>query len=369
MAKSILDQVLSSKKISAISSFDPEDTAKKLFSILGEREQDILIRRYGLIGQPKVTLEEIGKKYSITRERVRQIENASLKRIRDDFSKNVLNDLELLVREILDDYASIMSENHLIDVLLQPEHKTVSATAHIRFLLNQILHDRFQPVRESSEVYKAWATANASWDLFHETIHHLVDIITSHGEPMPLDVLLDRAKDQVPFDEILHSRYDTIVVNFLDVTKKIEENIFREWGLSHWNSIRPRRMNDKIYLVLKKESKPLHFTDIAKRINEAGFDNRTAYPATIHNELILDDQYVLVGRGIYALTEWGYKPGVVLDVIKDILANSQKPMSRDEIIQEVLKHRLVKRSTVILALMNKKYFKKNEHNNYTLVAR
>jgi hypothetical protein len=111
----------------------------------------------------------------------------------------------------------------------------------------------------------------------------------------------------------------------------------------------------------------MHFVDIAKKINEAGFDTRVAYPATIHNELILDDKYVLVGRGIYALKEWGYKPGVVLDVIKDTIRKAPKPLTRDGIIEEVLKNRMVKRSTVILALMNKKHFAKNPDGSYQLV--
>ena len=117
---------------------------------------------------------------------------------------------------------------------------------------------------------------------------------------------------------------------------------------------------------MKKEADPLHFTEIAKKINEAQFDSRIAYPPTIHNELILDDKYVLVGRGIYALKEWGYQPGIVLDVIKDILTEAKRPMTRDEIIKEVLKNRMVKKSTVVLALMNKKHFKKNANSEYTV---
>lgn len=111
----------------------------------------------------------------------------------------------------------------------------------------------------------------------------------------------------------------------------------------------------------------MHFRKITDTINEIKFDGKKAHPATVHNELILDhDRYVLVGRGIYALKEWGYKPGVVADVITEILAQSPEPLARQEIIRRVLEKRLVKESTIILALMNKKRFKKNGQGTYQI---
>jgi hypothetical protein len=126
-------------------------------------------------------------------------------------------------------------------------------------------------------------------------------------------------------------------------------------------------MSDKIYLVLKKVGKPLHFNDITRLINETKFDHRVAYPPTVHNELILNDRYVLVGRGIYALKEWGYKPGVVVDILTSILKKEQRPMTRDELVAEVLKQRMVKRNTIHLALTNRKKFIKDLKGAYSLV--
>ena len=136
--------------------------------------------------------------------------------------------------------------------------------------------------------------------------------------------------------------------------------------MADWPSITPRRMNDKIYVVLKKESRPLHFSEIADIINKIGFDERKAYPATIHNELILDDKYVLVGRGIYALKEWGYKPGVVADVIAEILNEQGRPLTKKEIIAEVMKKRMIKETTITLALMNKDRFVSDTNGKYSL---
>jgi hypothetical protein len=102
-------------------------------------------------------------------------------------------------------------------------------------------------------------------------------------------------------------------------------------------------------------------------INTIKFDNRIAYPPTIHNELILNKEYVLVGRGIYALREWGYKPGVVVDVIESILHAHATPMTRQAIVEAVLKQRLVKKNTIHLALTNKKKFRRLEDGSYTLI--
>jgi hypothetical protein len=366
MSQSILDQVLSSQKMSAISGFDPAETASKLFGILNEREQDIITKRYGLNGKGKSTLEEIGKSYSVTRERIRQVENSSLKRIQESFNETILKELEYLINNILEDHGDIMTEDRLVKLLLAAEDTSPTDGALVRFLLNQILPERLEQVKDSDAMYKSWSLPGTDWDIYHSIIKQLTEIISTHGEPLALELLLNHARQQIKLENEMHENFENIILNYLDITKKIEENKFNEWGLSHWNSIKPRRMNDKIYMIMKKEGKPMHFVDIAKRINETAFDTRIAYPATIHNELILDDKYVLVGRGIYALKEWGYKPGVVLDVIKDTIRKSPKPLTRDGIIEEVLKNRMVKRSTVILALMNKKHFVKNTDGTYRL---
>jgi RNA polymerase sigma factor (sigma-70 family) len=48
---------------------------------LGDRERQVLILRYGLQDAEPKTLEEIGRRLGLTRERVRQIETEALKRL------------------------------------------------------------------------------------------------------------------------------------------------------------------------------------------------------------------------------------------------------------------------------------------------
>jgi len=149
-----------------------------------------------------------------------------------------------------------------------------------------------------------------------------------------------------------------VLYSILQASKKIEQNKFGHWGIEDWREVKPKTINDKIYLILKNHGKPMHFVEITEQINKINFDDKGANAATVHNELILDDKYVLVGRGLYSLKEWGYQKGTVVDVINSILSESAKPLSREEIIEKVLEQRLVKKATIILALMDKKSFEK-----------
>ncbi|OGY94615.1 MAG: hypothetical protein A2406_02195 [Candidatus Komeilibacteria bacterium RIFOXYC1_FULL_37_11] len=361
----ILDQVITSKHLSKLSDFDPHQTLVNILTALSEREQEIIKMRHGLSGSEKKTLEDIGKKYNVTRERIRQIENTSLKKINKNFNQTILKEIEEIANTTLSEHGGLMSEDNLTNELLSIPGTSEENKAAIRFILNQLLNHRFYFVKESKQHSGFWKTPEAKVDLFHETVGNICELIDNHGQALILEELMNKIKE-TDFYKQNDDLTDKVVVNFITVTKKLKSNPYDEWGLIEWANITPRRMNDKIYLVLKKNDKPMHFTEIAKTINEMAFDHRQAYPATIHNELILDEKYVLVGRGIYALKEWGYKPGVVADVIADILKESDKPLTKKEIIKAVLEKRLIKETTITLALMNKDRFTKDEKGRYSL---
>jgi hypothetical protein len=149
------------------------------------------------------------------------------------------------------------------------------------------------------------------------------------------------------------------LVSYLEISKNIQRNSEGLFGLREWPEINPRGVKDKAYLVFKKQNKPLHFTQVASLIGQA-------LPQTVHNELIKDPRFVLVGRGTYALKEWGYEPGRVREVIFKILSKEKKPLTKKEILAKVLKQRLVKETTVLLNLSNKEYFLKNPQGKYQI---
>jgi len=369
---SILDRVLAVNEEQDLATFSPIEIVAKLFEELPSREQDILHRRFGLHGKGNETLEQIGKTYSVTRERVRQIENAAIKHIKGlEYFSDSVKPVEVVVLAALEKHGGIMAEDHLLEYLLQAESKSQSTNKHLLFLLDKLTSDRV--VREQkTDYHPVWRVGFVTWEELEKTISELIKILEKDGEPLTDNDLISKFKEtdiynshklKYNFDE---ETMDPIYAH-LNTSQKVKKNPFDEWGLSHWSTVTPKRMGDKIYLIMKKHGKPLHFRDIADHINKTGFDRKKAYPPTVHNELILDDRYVLVGRGIYALKEWGYVPGVVSDVIEDILKKEDATLTREEIIDKVLEQRMVKKGTVFLALSNSDRFTRDNQGKYTLV--
>ena len=370
---SILDKVMATEQEHELAEFNPVEIVAKLFSELGSREQDILRKRFGLTGKGAQTLEQIGKNYNITRERVRQIENAAIKHVRGlDYFTDTVKPVEVVVIASLEKHGGIMSEDHMLEYLLQNEVSDEIYCRHLLFLLEKLTANRI--LREQRQGFNhTWRLEFVEWDKLDQTVAELSRILESHKEPIEQDSLLEKFKVSDIFSKHKeHFDFDPEksepIHAHLRATKRIKQNPFGEYGLADWNTITPKRMGDKIYLVMKKHTKPLHFREIAEHINKAGFDSKKAYAPTVHNELILDDRYILVGRGIYALKEWGFVPGVVGDVIVEILNKSGAPMSRDEIVDAVLAQRMVKKGTVYLALSNSDRFKKDDKGKYALVS-
>lgn len=367
---SILDKVMAASEQQELASFDPIQIVVTLFRELGSREQDVLRRRFGLHGQDPETLEEIGKSYNITRERVRQIENTAIKNVKNRaYFVETIKPVNIVVLASLEKHGGVMAEDHLLEYVLQTGSSDPVMRGHFIFLLARLGSERI--VREELDGHwPAWRVEFVDWSKARATIDELVRILESQGEPLTEEELLNRFRATETFQS--HHKHfgfndDSLdpVYAHLRTSTKLKTNPFREWGLAHWKTVTPKRMGDKIYLIMKKHGQPLHFRDITERINQTDFDDKKAYAPTVHNELILDKRYVLVGRGIYGLAEWGYAPGVVSDVIAEALKKAGRPMSRDEIVEKVLEQRLVKKGTVYLALSSQDRFVRDEDGNYS----
>lgn len=361
---SILDKIIASKDDQAKRDFDPADVINALLKKLSTKESDVLKRRFGLSDHAKETLEAIGSSYKVTRERIRQIENLATKKIKEDTNfGNLVKPVEHVVMSVLEEYGGIMSEEHLLEELFPTESSSSNEQA-ILFILSELINFRFDKVGPSRKFVKSWKGKTTDIKFVEETISMLTEIVTAEDQPLDLTTLYDHVRQHPFFKQHDERLNQNVIMSFLEVSKELARNPFDEYGLQKWGSVVPRRMNDKIYLVLKKTGKPMHFVDIAKKITE--IFKKEAYPPTVHNELILNKHYVLVGRGIYALKEWGYKRGVVSDVIEQVMAKHNEPMTRDEIVREVLKQRIVKKNTIQLALTNKQHFSKLADGRYVL---
>ncbi|OGY78665.1 MAG: hypothetical protein A3B74_04810 [Candidatus Kerfeldbacteria bacterium RIFCSPHIGHO2_02_FULL_42_14] len=363
---SILEKVISTKEAQEIQAFDPLEVVNRLMSQLHEKEADILQRRFGLQEAETETLETIGKFYGVTRERIRQIENLSIKKIKalKDASQLLYN-TEHVFTAIFSQCGGFLTEEKLFEKVFERDKNTLPHQRSVIFILGKLLAHKFVKHIPDEKTRYAWRLRTASIEFLHRVIDTFHIIITEHGNPLEFQHIHEKVKTTDVYKEHGEKLTEDVLDAYLHISKHIGMNPFGEYGLRNWGIIAPRRMHDKIYLILKKDGNPMHFTDIAKKITDIFC--KKAYPPTVHNELILRKEYVLVGRGIYALQEWGYRPGVVADVIRDIVKEAGRPLSRDEVVEKVLEQRIVKRNTIHLALTNKKFFRKNADNKYEVI--
>lgn len=361
---SILDKVIASNKEKAKIEFDPKQIASDLLKDLNEREREVISKRYSLKGNKKATLDSIGKTYNITRERVRQIENIAIKKIKNISEKiDTIKYLDNVVNDLLCEYLGILGEDTLIKKVLEDKQNDEIDYNVIKFLIDKVLSDKYITEKESDEFLPIYRVKNHDMEEFNDAINKIIELFNKRNQTIHKNDLWQTYEKDQDINFKNNNINENILLSYLEPSKKIQENPLGDLGLSDWKSIVPKRMSDKIYLVMKNLNKPLHFKDIADEINKMNFDKKIAHPATIHNELILDDKYVLVGRGIYALKKWGYEPGKVTDVVEKILKENGA-MSKDELIKKVSEKKLVKKTTINLAIINNKNINKNKDGKY-----
>jgi len=397
--KSILDQIISNHKAEEVAKLDAVETISSLFNHLNDREKDVISRRFGLYGKNKETLEEIGLAHKLTRERIRQIENTGIKKLRqlEGLEEHLVN-LKNVINQLIEEHGGIIEREYLLNNLVNFSAGHVRAKEetekihknHLDFLVSKLLHEEFEEVGNSKNFKNSFKLKYQTLDHLEELAEQLVAKIKEIKKTLKTDEIIAIAKELESYqknkdkyeinhtidisdilkNEIFEENMELVNLNkhlysLLQASKVIEQNKFGYWGAIDWREIKPKTINDKIYLILNSHGKPMHFAEIANKINEIGFDEKQANAATVHNELILDDKYVLVGRGLYCLKEWGYKTGTVSDIIQNIL-KSGEALTRDEILEKVLEQRFVKKATVILALMEKNKFEKDESGKYKL---
>ena len=334
----------------------PKQIVKALLKSLPDRAQEVITRRYGLgKDTEKMTLEAIGKSYGITRERVRQIENYAISNIQKskeyEAQAPAFKELETMVHSM----GGLIAEEDLLDVV----SKDKSTQNHVYFLL--VLGRAFKWQKEDEHFKHRWHIDDNHSKKIEEALRKLYknlkddDIIP---ESEMIDTFLNHIEDMN--DQF---RNEEILKRWLSVSKKVGKNPLGEWGVSHSSNIKAKGMRDYAFLVIRKHGSPIHFREVAKQIQK--MFGKTAHVATTHNELIKDPRFVLVGRGLYALSEWGYMSGVVKDVIRNVIEKNG-PLTKKEVIAKVLKERYVKENTILVNLQNPKYFKKDKEGKYSI---
>ena len=339
-------------------------TVASLVKNLPPRNRDIISRRFGLRNGKRETLESIGRSYGITRERVRQIEEVNLNQLAKTIGDNKeIEKYISLAQEILKSKGGIIKESDLFNEFSGDSRYNV-VNASLTFLLT--LNRELVRFPENDFYHSFWSINSQNLNSFRAMSDSLINSLNKHNKVLNKDEFFSLASNGgiLGFDGRQFS--DKHLEILLTINKSLSQNIFNQVGLIEWAEIKPKGVRDKAYLVLKKEKNPKHFSEIAKMINVSGFDGKKANVQTVHNELIKDSRFVLIGRGMYALSEWGYKPGTVQEVLVDILKNSSKPIARAALIAKVMDVRMVKENTILLNLQNSKIFTKKDDGSYTL---
>jgi hypothetical protein len=336
-------------------SFKPRQVTKRITSHLPERASDVIMNRFGLTtdGERK-TLEEIGKKYGITRERVRQVEESALNLIKKSSAYKAEQAVFDEIKQLIHSLGAIVAEHELLPHI----SKDKGTQNHIHFYLT--LGDFFKKHREDDHFHTRWSVDDAVAGKVHDSLRKLYATLNDEDlvpEGEMIKKFLDNMKDVSE-----QYRNQEIAKRWLSMSKTIGKNALGEWGKASSPNIRTRGVKDYAFLVMRKHGSPMHFREVADAITKT-FNRKTHY-ATCHNELIKDSRFVLVGRGMYALSEWGYKAGIAREVIRDIL-KKEGPLSKEAIVEMVMKERYFKKNTILVNLVNPKYFKKNKSGLYT----
>lgn len=336
--------------------FKPKQVSKKLLQTVPERARDVLEKRFGLNETGEVsTLESIGQTYGITRERVRQIENYAIQTIQKSDLFQEYDELFAELQQLIDELGGGFIAEH---TLLEELSKDPIEQNYLYLLL--VLGNPFYRAKENNAYAHRWYTERKIAEAVEKALKN-VHRSLGRDELVSEREILDRFRSEL-ID--IADRYDEHVLKrWLQVSKEVAANPLGEWGPANSPNVRVKGIRDYAYLAVKRHGSPMHFKEVAQAINE--LFGKSAHTATTHNELIKDSRFVLVGRGLYALTEWGYSAGVVKDVLRELL-EEQGPLSREEIIDRVRKERYVKDNTILVNLQDTSLFKRLANGTYTV---
>lgn len=330
--------------------FDYKSAAQQVLGELKrDRDRQIIARRFSFGLKKRQTLERIGKDFEITRERVRQIEKAALTKMREAETPQI-EAAEYILRELVIARGGIALLADVAAEIGAPEQDI----PYLMFLA--LLSPGLDLIEEDDRLRMAVGLSpiynrNQIAQLIQESIKTIKDI----GKP----TTLAKINTKMPSELV-----DSTLEQLMAISKDIAE-LNGKWGLSSDPAVNPKSIRDRTYLVLNHHGRPLHFSDIAHHVRLMGKTKRDVTIQAVHNELIKDGRFILIGRGIYALAEWGYKSGTVADIITEVL-HEEQPLHKDEIVRRVLLKRQVKTTTIVLNLQEKPQFVRTAKATYKL---
>jgi len=324
---------------------------EEIFLVLSEKERNVIKKRFALANEEKHTLEAIGQEFGVTRERVRQIESIALQKLRRTIDSTSLKHVNNRAKEILQSHGEVMLEEKLISKVLHSINSTSEVDGSI-IRLSLAIDDEVRKQDRTHQFKPFWRAARINLSEIATVANKAASVLGKQKDVMLEDQLVNTVRADLANKG---KNFDTTLIrSVLDLDHRLKKTE-SGWGLMTWRHINPRSIRDKALLVMRREQKPMHFVEIANAITDFGFDRKMVTVQAVHNELIREENFVLIGRGLYALSEWGYSEGTVSDIIEALL-DEHGEMTKDEIIQGVLRQRQVKKGTISLNLQKTPWF-------------
>ncbi len=330
-----------------------------LMIVLSDKEKYIIENRFSLTSENKITLEKIGQTFNVTRERIRQIEKNALKKLERNVNNTELSEITDLAIEVLQELGGIGEEGRVITLIAKKSK--LSTDFHINALKLTIdLTKEIAHVHNTIQFRPYWKLSHVKGPNVKLVAQAAYKALSGSGEITKTNTLASKL-----IKDLSVKVTQAFAISCFDLDRRLKVLDDGTLGLASWRNINPKTLRDKIFYVLREFNKPMHYIEIADRISMHKFDSKTVNTQAVHNELIRFKDFVLIGRGIYALKEWGYKTGTVADVITEVL-KEHGALTRNEIVAKVLEKRQVKRITILLNLKNKDLFERIGKNSFDL---
>lgn len=329
---------------------------EEIIQNLNPKERETIIKRYGLRGGEIETLESIGKELGITRERVRQIQNQAIQKIKPIINshqeiKNFIQKTKQFLEPI-----GVQEEYYFYHILIKNKLIKAGEEKIIRFFL---IHHEDIGYYPGDDFLKSFYAKDKNYSLFlkHILKKIYIHLIENHQKIFSEDELFHLILKEIKIHKIQEKNFESLI-NLIRIIRHLHKNPFNFWGFIKNYFIVPTSLKHKIYLILKSENRPLHFSEIHKKINQiTQIEDEFLHPIwkkpysleSIKNELIKNSDFVFVGRGTYALKEWGFEEGKIFDVLKNFILKN-KEVSFQKVYEFINSQKIVKPSTLSIYL-------------------
>ncbi|MEI7558760.1 MAG: sigma factor-like helix-turn-helix DNA-binding protein [bacterium] len=331
------------------------------------KERLVLMKKFGLDGSKETPLQRIGKEYSLTRERIRQIETQALMRFRRLIVGNETY-MEVLqeAKKVLDVHGGLLCEDILISKLV---NKNIFKFSKQELKLILVSDFDVTYLKRNKYLNKAFYLEPLYEDLLTKMVLTISSYFEKRAKSQDLYEFIGWMKENFAKDykDVHYMKNDLFYVNFFESIREI--NVFDgKIGLPNFADVNPKTIKLKILYTMRRINKPVHYQELPSKIME-WFPAKAVKINTVHNELVKNnDLFVNLGLGIYGLKERGYEGGMVKEILVRIFERNDRAMNVKELCKEMLKEKMVSPNTVMLNLQKyKDLFKRVEKGVYELV--